>query len=405
MTVVRSEYSSRPLGDMILSRRGMRHLLAAAVFLVGTAAIAQQPVTAGRTYTVKAGDSLWELSRTYLNDPFLWPEIYRLNASAIEDPHWIYPGQVLQMPGEVPIAQVDRTPQPSAAVSVTPNAPPVREPTFRAQATPQRVAGAPAGDQLPGTTVFSRRLTSSSVSAEVGSTIGVGPFKVVREGEFYAAPWLDRRGGPVQQGVLIGSAEIPGVGGSTAQFRLQPYTHVHITLPRGITVATGDKLLVASIGPLLERGGQVMRPTGVIQIEKVEGATISARIMAVYDEIKAGQLVMPIEAFTIPLDTRPAPTERGPITSVVYSPSLAVLPTIQRYVLLSASRADGVKMGDQYTLFRPAKTENGVTTPEEKIALVQVVRVTDHGASAMIVDQMEPAIRTGTPARLTARMP
>ncbi len=405
MTDVGSEYPFHTLGDMILSRRGMRHLVAAAVFLAGSAALAQQPVTAGRTYTVKDGDSLWELARTYLNDPFLWPEIYRLNAGGIEDPHWIYPGQVLQMPGEVPIAAADRTPQPSVAAPITPNAPPVREPIFRAQATPQRVSGAPSGDQLPGTTVFSRRLGSSTVSAEVGTTIGVGPFKVVREGEFYAAPWLDRRGGPAMQGVLIGSAEIPGVGGSTAQFRLQPYTRVHITMPRGVTVAVGNRLLVASIGPLLERGSQVMRPTGIIQIEKIEGASTSARIIAEYEDIKVGQIVLPVEPFVIPLDTRPAPNEHGPITSVIYSPSMAVLPSIQRYVLLAASRADGVKMGDQYTLFRPAKTENGVTAPEATIALVQVVRVTDQGASAVIVAQVEPMIKVGTTARLSARMP
>ena len=41
----------------------------------------------------------------------------------------------------------------------------------------------------------------------------------------------------------------------------------------------------------------------------------------------------------------------------------------------------------------------------EKIALVQVVKVTDRGATGIIVDQAQPAIRNGTSARLTARMP
>src|SRR5258706_10899517 len=40
------------------------------------------------SYTVKKGDTLWEVSRTLLGDPFLWPQIYKLNTDVVEDPHW-----------------------------------------------------------------------------------------------------------------------------------------------------------------------------------------------------------------------------------------------------------------------------------------------------------------------------
>src|SRR5215207_7757301 len=81
----------------------------------------QQP----RTHTVVRGDNLWDLSQRYLGNPFLWPEIYRLNRDVVEDPHWIYPGEILRLPGEGPTVIAEGPPgdttraaQPGAQVPV-----------------------------------------------------------------------------------------------------------------------------------------------------------------------------------------------------------------------------------------------------------------------------------------------
>ena len=52
--------------------------------------------SAPEQYTVKHGDTLWDISNHYLVEPWFWPEIWYLNPQ-INNPHLIYPGDVLSI--------------------------------------------------------------------------------------------------------------------------------------------------------------------------------------------------------------------------------------------------------------------------------------------------------------------
>jgi len=74
-------------------------------------AMAQAPRIASDapdTYTVVRGDTLWGISGRFLAEPWRWPEVWRLNRSEINNPHLIYPGQVVILDRSGPYLSVGR---------------------------------------------------------------------------------------------------------------------------------------------------------------------------------------------------------------------------------------------------------------------------------------------------------
>lgn len=78
-------------------------------------------------YTVVKGDTLWDISARFLRDPWLWPEIWHVNPD-IENPHLIYPGDVivLSFKDGKPVLSLERRPLAESELPVVKLSPQVR---------------------------------------------------------------------------------------------------------------------------------------------------------------------------------------------------------------------------------------------------------------------------------------
>lgn len=65
------------------------------VLMISSPAAAQQ--VEYKNYTIQKGDTLWDISREELKDPFLWPKVWQENPE-IKNPDRIYPDQVIRIP-------------------------------------------------------------------------------------------------------------------------------------------------------------------------------------------------------------------------------------------------------------------------------------------------------------------
>jgi hypothetical protein len=272
-------------------------------------------------------DTLWDLSHTYLADPYLWPQIWDVNRY-ITDSHWIYPGDPVLIPprptviGEGGPPPVDEASGPLAgedAARVTPELP----------ASPAAPVTVPAGPAL--------------VPVADESDVECASYILDR----YAAPELaiEEREDPSR--TVLGTGDV-------------------VFLNQGLDskLVTGDEYTILTYEGVVphpifsEDVGDSVRPVGRLKIIALQEKSATAQIVQACDAVEVGMALVPYEEVPVPI-TPPVdfrrygvhidPKSAGYIVDT--DPDKAAVGTGD-IVNVDLGTEKGVQPGDVLTVFR-----------------------------------------------------
>ncbi|HEV8263385.1 MAG TPA: LysM domain-containing protein [Gemmatimonadales bacterium] len=393
-------------------------LVLAAVPLTWTVVPAQdttQAVPAAMTqvpasHTVSRGETLWSISQMYFADPLLWPEIYRLNTNVVEDPHWIYPGEVLILgPLATTVAQGPDSlavPQDtSAAAADTVSAQPGDTIAAIMDTMPVVEEPPPAAVAESFETMFDRRQTRRQEVQNALRAYVHQPYRPLRAGEFYAAGFLTENE-RLPWARVLGATTVPAIHRLSERTSAHMFEEISIKPPSRASYHVGDSLLVARIDRGLPTGdwGEVVVPLAIARVTSVSDEQVLALVVLQFGRVRDGHLAMPLEPFKNPGEVRPTPVEQGLVGKLLAARDDRSIAGAQQFFFIDKGRSDGVVPGDLFEVYRPTTGELG-SASEEVRGVLMIVHTREHSATGLVVQIIHPGLDPGLPVRLVKKMP
>jgi nucleoid-associated protein YgaU len=243
--------------------------------------LAQEKKEGEEIYTIKQGDTLWDISAKFLKDPFLWPKLWQRNPY-ITNPHWIYPGQPVRIvPAEELMREVPKEAgkEPEVKKAEEPTAEEKKPPV--AEAKPEEKPEAKPGEAKP---------------AEV---------KPMEAKPMEAKPVEEKPGvfPEVRSAGFVGDINLRGIGiildNRDGKNLVAEGDIVYMAFRTTEPVNVGNKYTVFRAARLVRhpvsdrKVGRKYVPLGVVQVIDQQGNFYTGKIVESFFEILSGDMLRP----------------------------------------------------------------------------------------------------------------
>lgn len=354
-------------------------LLLAVVMLVSMPLMAEEIKTseeAGeKTYTVKKGDTLWDISGVFLKNPFKWPVIWEKNPK-VKDPHWIYPGDVLII---LPSGEIRK--------KVAEEAAPVP-----AQEEKKEEAKEPAPVEAPA-------VAQPEPVKEVPAA--VQPVAIpVQTKQTLRYPGLERVGFITSDGESsIGKI----VDAKEDKLMLSTGDDVYMDTGEEKGVKKGDKFTIYRTGapvyhPVTRKlVGHQIEVLGTVEVTSPHDKVSEGQILESFDAISRGDNLKSVE---------PAPAEivikksEASIEALVIANKKGTVEMAEGdIVFLDKGKKAGIEAGNMLMVYFPGKLKDKLTMPSEDVGRLLVLSTQEETAMALVIGTKKP-FRIGDKARI-----
>ena len=390
--------------DRVSPRRW--HVALGMLLALPGAALAQAPDTP-QTHSVRPGDTLWSLAQSYLGDPLLWPEIYRLNTDVVEDPHWIYPGEVLRLAAGEGVKSVpaEDTPAPAAVAQAEPGAPEakvdaVEDPNFK------ETIEETSDNYDPDAPLFPQMGAMSNAAKATVRAYSEKNYRAIRRDEFYSGGFLTE-GQDLPFGRIVGRTASPMIASLTNFGVAKLYTDLAVSPPKGASYEIGDTLMIVEKGWPVNDYGFMVWPSGVGVIKRIDEGRPILTVTEIYWSIYPGQWLLPLEKFPAGSKARAVPITDGITAKILGWPRRPYMKLPQSYLYIDKGTADGVALGDIWEVRRASGgiSNSSTVLTSENMATVQIVNVREHSATALVTIVKYATFTVGTPVVQVAKLP